>query len=187
MGTWVAIAIGLFVLGSIMALKPSGVDLRIDKLRMCARRLELNPKLITCPDWIRGRGNEFGRGMIGQYALVLDDMKLPESRYQVIDGKLRPDSSFSDTAQSANTQDVDYKEVDYSLDNEVLNLPTAIEPLVKAVYSKANSVVVFWDDSGYAKPNSNPNYDAEHIEPDLLALKQRMLDWAQKLSQKQRF
>ena len=89
MGTWIAIAIGMFVLGTIMALKPSVVDMRLDKLRMTARRLELNPKVVACPDWVRGRNNEFGKGMIGQYSLIMDDMKFPETHYQVVDGVLR--------------------------------------------------------------------------------------------------
>lgn len=182
MGTWIAIAIGLFVLGSIMALKPGGVEVRLDKLRMNARRLELHPKLIACPEWIRGRNNEYGRGMIGQYSLVLDDMKLPETRYKIIDGRLRPDSSINDhTSDEAENNNAILS--NYSLDQEPLELPESVEPLVKAVYSKANSLVVYWDDSGYVKPNTNPNYDSTKIEPDLLALKARMLDWAQKLSQ----
>ena len=90
MGMWIAIAIVLFVLGSMMALKPSGIDQRLDKLRMTARRLQLNPKLVTCPDWVKGRDNEYGRGMIGQYGLVLDNVKLPLTRYQVLDGQWRP-------------------------------------------------------------------------------------------------
>lgn len=77
MGVWIAIAIVLFVLGSMMALKPSGIDQRLDKLRMTARRLQLNPKLVACPDWVRGKDNEYGRGMLGQYGLVLDKVQLP--------------------------------------------------------------------------------------------------------------
>ncbi len=53
MGLWIAVAIVLFVLGSMMALKPSGIDQRLDKLRMTARRLGLNPKLVACPDWVK--------------------------------------------------------------------------------------------------------------------------------------
>ena len=43
MGVWIVIAIILFVLGSMMALKPSGIDMRLDTLRLTARKLELNP------------------------------------------------------------------------------------------------------------------------------------------------
>lgn len=53
MGTLIGVIIVLFVLGSMMALKPNGIDQRLDKLRMTARRLQLNPKLVACPDWIK--------------------------------------------------------------------------------------------------------------------------------------
>ncbi|MDE0843806.1 MAG: hypothetical protein OSA85_07065, partial [Psychrobacter pacificensis] len=66
MGTLIGVIIVLFVLGSMMALKPNGIDQRLDKLRMTARRLQLNPKLVACTDWIKGRDNEYGRGMLGQ-------------------------------------------------------------------------------------------------------------------------
>ena len=103
MGTLIGVIIVLFVLGSMMALKPNGIDQRLDKLRMTARRLQLNPKLVACPDWIKGRGNEYGRGMLGQYCLILEETKLPHTRYQVIDGQWRPDSSFVDTSDDAKT------------------------------------------------------------------------------------
>ena len=169
LGGWIAVAIVLFIVGSIMSLKPSGVDQRLDKLRMTARRLQLNPKLIACPDWIRGKDNEYGRGMIGQYALILPEVKLPETRYQVVDNQLRPQTS-EDTI-SAN----------FALDKEPLDLPDSIAPFVKAVYSKANSMVIFWDDSAYVKHVSNPHYSPELIEPDLLVIKKRLHDWALKL------
>ncbi|WP_230657969.1 hypothetical protein [Psychrobacter sp. I-STPA10] len=170
LGGWIAVAIVLFVLGSIMALKPSGVEQRLDKLRMTARRLELNPKLIACPSWIRGKDNEYGRGMIAQYAIILSDIKLPETRYQVVDNQLRPDTT--DNTVTAN----------FSLDKLPLDLPESVQPFVKAVYSKANSMVIFWDDSAYVKPNSNPNYRSEDIEPDLLQIKRQLNEWAQRLS-----
>ena len=172
LGVWIAVAIVLFVLGSIMSLKPSGVEQRLDKLRMTARRLELNPKLIACPSWIRGKDNEYGRGMIAQYALILVDIKLPETQYQVVDNQLRP--QLMDSQIKAN----------FVLDKMPLALPDTIAPFVKAVYSKANSMVIFWDDSAYVKPASNPHYDTQQIEPDLLQMKQCLYDWAQQLAQK---
>ena len=171
LGGWIAVAIVLFVVGSIMALKPSGVDQRLDKLRMTARRLELNPKLIACPSWIRGKDNEYGRGMIAQYAIILADTKLPETRYQVVDNQLRPETT--DSTIKAN----------FSLDRLPLDLPDTILPFVKAVYSKANSMVIFWDDSAYVKPISNPNYCSQDIEPDLLQIKRQLNDLASRLSQ----
>ncbi|MBB3107182.1 hypothetical protein FHS24_001699 [Psychrobacter luti] len=191
MGMWIAIAIVLFVLGSMMALKPSGIDQRLDKLRMTARRLQLNPKLVTCPDWVKGKDNEYGRGMLGQYCLVLDDMQLPHTRYQVIDGQWRPDSSFVDTStedtkltipsairSSQNNTKTDVKKTNFSLDKMPLDLPVSIEPFVKGLLTKANSIVIYWEDIAYVRPSTNPAYQQKLIEADLLALKENLERWA---------
>jgi hypothetical protein len=191
MGMWIAILIVLFVLGSMMALKPSGIDQRLDKLRMTARRLQLNPKLVTCPDWIKGKDNEYGRGMMGQYCLILEDTNLPFIRYQVIDGQWRPDSSFVDTTTDDNklivptairaTQSNAYtvaKKTNFSLDKMPLDLPVSIEPYVKGLLTKANSIVIYWEDIAYVRPATNPAYQQKLIESDLLLLKQKLEEWA---------
>jgi hypothetical protein len=188
---WIAILIVLFVLGSMMALKPSGIDQRLDKLRMTARRLQLNPKLVTCPDWIKGKDNEYGRGMMGQYCLILEDTNLPFIRYQVIDGQWRPDSSFVDTTTDDNklivptairaTQSNAYtvaKKTNFSLDKMPLDLPVSIEPYVKGLLTKANSIVIYWEDIAYVRPATNPAYQQKLIESDLLLLKQKLEEWA---------
>ena len=191
MGMWIAIAIVLFVLGSMMALKPNGIDQRLDKLRMTARRLQLNPKLIGCPDWIKGKDNEYGRGMMGQYCLVLDDTQLPYTRYQVIDGQWRPDSNFVDTTTDDNKLIVPtairssqshthttFKKNDFSLDKVALDLPVSIEPHVKGLLTKANSIVIYWEDIAYVRPATNPTYQQKLIESDLLVLKEKLEEWA---------
>lgn len=175
MGMWIAIAIVLFVLGSMMALKPSGIDQRLDNLRMTARRLQLNPKLVACPDWVRGKDNEYGRGMLGQYGLVLEDIQLPMIRYQVIDGQWRPDTN------SGNTTDNDRLlplQANFSLDKVPLALPKSIQPFVKALLIKANSIVIYWEDIAYVRPSTNPTYHQKAIEADLLALKVQLEHWA---------
>ena len=191
MGMWIAILILLFVLGSMMALKPSGIDQRLDKLRMTARRLQLNPKLVTCPDWIKGKDNEYGRGMMGQYCLILENTNLPFTRYQVIDGQWRPDSSFVDTttddnklivptairANQSNTHTA-IKKPNVSLDKMPLDLPVSIEPYVKGLLTKANSIVIYWEDIAYVRPATNPTYQQKLIESDLLALKEKLEEWA---------
>ena len=197
MGMWIAIAIVLFVLGSMMALKPSGIDQRLDKLRMTARRLQLNPKLVTCPDWIKGKDNEYGRGMLGQYCLVLDDMQLPHTRYQVIDGQWRPDSRFVDTStkdtkltipsairSSQNNTKTDIKKPNFSLDKMPIDLPVSIEPFVKGLLTKANSIVIYWEDIAYVRPSTNPAYQQKLIEADLLALKENLEKWALQMQKK---
>ncbi|WAI87174.1 hypothetical protein SC65A3_00625 [Psychrobacter sp. SC65A.3] len=191
MGMWIAILIVLFVLGSMMALKPSGIDQRLDKLRMTARRLQLNPKLVTCPDWMKGKDNEYGRGMMGQYCLILENTNLPFTRYQVIDGQWRPDSSFVDTttddnklivptairANQSNTHTA-IKKPNVSLDKMPLDLPVSIEPYVKGLLTKANSIVIYWEDIAYVRPATNPTYQQKLIESDLLALKEKLEEWA---------
>lgn len=191
MGMWIAILIVLFVLGSMMALKPSGIDQRLDKLRMTARRLQLNPKLVTCPDWIKGKDNEYGRGMMGQYCLILEDTNLPFIRYQVIDGQWRPDSSFVDTTTDDNKLIVPtairanqshahtaVKKTNFTLDKMPLDLPISIAPYVKGLLTKANSIVIYWEDIAYVRPATNPTYQQKLIESDLLLLKQKLEEWA---------
>lgn len=173
MGMWIAIAIVLFVLGSMMALKPSGIDQRLDKLRMTARRLGLNPKLVACPDWVKGKDNEYGRGMLGQYGLVLDNVKLPLTRYQVIDGQWRPASKASSSENDSLPV-----QANFSLDKEALALPASIEPFVKALLVKSNSIIVYWEDIAYVRPATNPAYQQKAIESDLLTLKAKLEHWA---------
>ena len=197
MGTFIGVIIVLFVLGSMMALKPNGIDQRLDKLRMTARRLQLNPKLVSCPDWIKGKDNEYGRGMLGQYCLVLDDVQLPHTRYQVIDGQWRPDSSFVDTSKndvkltipsairannSANNTII--KKTNFSLDKAPLDLPVSIEPFVKGLLTKANSIVIYWEDIAYVRPSSNPAYQQKLIEADLLVLKKQLEQWASEMQKR---
>ena len=183
MGMWIAIAIVLFVLGSMMALKPSGIDQRLDKLRMTARRLQLNPKLVTCPDWVKGKDNEYGRGMIGQYGLVLDNVKLPLTRYQVIDGQWRPVSdASSNNSGSVNSDNNGLPiQANFSLDKEPLALPVGIEPFAKALLVKSNSIIIYWEDIAYVRPSTNPAYQQKLIETDLLILKENLERWALKM------
>ena len=191
MGILIGVIIVLFVLGSMMALKPNGIDQRLDNLRMTARRLQLNPKLVTCPDWIKGRDNEYGRGMMGQYCLVLENTQLPHTRYQVIDGQWRPDSSFVDTTKddiklnipsairsTQSSPDIAIKKTNFSLDKVPLDLPVSIEPSVKGLLTKANSIIIYWEDIAYVRPSTNPKYQQKAIESDLLALKANLEKWA---------
>ena len=197
MGTFIGVIIVLFVLGSMMALKPNGIDQRLDKLRMTARRLQLNPKLVSCPDWIKGKDNEYGRGMLGQYCLVLDNVQLPHTRYQVIDGQWRPDSSFVDTSKDdvkltipsairANNSpnNTIIKKTNFSLDKAPLDLPVSIEPFVKGLLTKANSIVIYLEDIAYVRPSSNPAYQQKLIEADLLVLKKQLEQWASEMQKR---
>lgn len=184
MGIWIVVAIVLFVLGSMMALKPSGIDIRLDTLRMSGRKLGLNPKLVACPDWVIGKDGEYGRGMIGQYGLVLEGVKLPLTRYQVIDGQWRPLTTSSAGNSDAKLRDgsnIQNKDSSFALDKVALDLPETIEPYIKALATQANSILVYWEDITYVRPATNPHYRKEAIETDLLLLKSQLEKWAQRL------
>ncbi len=176
MGLWITLVIVLFVLGSVMALKPNGVDIRLDKVRMTAKQLSLHPQLLACPEWLRGESGEFGKGMIAKYAVVIDNMTLPHARYQVVKDKgvpqLRPLSMTQDKSV------VNPTPTDFSLDKQEVELPTSIQPLVKALEIRANSISIYWDDVAYVHAKSNPNYHENNIQPDLSAMKDKLTEWA---------
>lgn len=172
-GLWIVVAVIIFALGSIMALKPSGLEQRLDKLRMTARRLELNPKLIACPEWIRGKDNEYGKGMMAQYTLIIDDISLPFSRYLAIDRQWRVQLDNTNTQQSTEKP----KKEQFILDKVALGLPDIIEPFVKGLQTKANSISIYWNDIEYVRPNRQGAYQPERIEPDLQQLKQQLIHW----------
>ncbi|WP_434353338.1 hypothetical protein VH441_09110 [Psychrobacter sp. HD31] len=165
MGIWITVGIVLFVLGSIMGLKPSGIDQRTDKVRMAARKLALNPKLVACPDWLRGKDDEYGRGMMGQYGIVVEGYKMPHVRYHAVDGKWRPVTIDGDV-------------VDFSLDKVAIDLPENIIKHTKGLEAKANSIVLYWDDVAYVRPATNPSYHEKNIETDLYPITQKLTQWA---------
>ena len=174
MGIWIAVAVILFALGSIMALKPSGVERRLDDVRMTARRLGLNPKLIATPEWLKP-ASEFQATstspMIARYSLIDDGYALPDCQYKVINGRLRPvqnnDAFISNQA--------------FILNNAHLDLPSAIASQILGISTQANSISVYWLDNNYVKPAHNANYAQSQIEPDLLALKEALIGCAEKL------
>lgn len=176
MGLWISIAIVLFVIGSIMALKPSGVEQRLDKLRMTARQVALNPKLVTCPDWLRGQDDELGKGMMGQYGLLLENANLPHSRYQNLDGYWRPLIDDKFTASPTNNQRL------FILDKTAIELPEVIAKHSKGLETKANQIVLYWQDNAYVKPTSNPNYHPDAIEADMLDIKSALQIWAKTIN-----
>lgn len=186
MGLWISIGIVLFVVGSIMALKPSGVEQRLDKLRIGARQVGLNPKLVACPNWLKGRNDELGKGMVGQYGLLIDGVTLPHSRYQNIDGQWRVLIDNTLTGNHDNHQTtkntIDYQQL-FVLDKTGIDLPDVITKHSKGLETKANHIVLYWQDDAYVKPISNPTYHANAIESDMLAIKTALQTWAKVISQ----
>ena len=80
------------------------------------------------------------------------------------------------TSQISNNPVV--KKTDFSLDQVPLELPVSIEPFVKGLLTKANSIIIYWEDIAYVRPASNPTYHQKRIEADLLVLKENLEKWA---------
>ena len=65
-----------------------------------------------------------------------------------------------------------------------IDLPVSIEPFVKGLLTKANSIVIYWEDIAYVRPSTNPAYQQKLIEADLLALKENLEKWALQMQKK---
>lgn len=193
MGLWLSIAIMLFVVGSIMALKPSGVEQRLDKLRMTARQVGLTPKLVACPNWLKGQNDELGKGMMGQYGLLLSDVNLPHHYYQNIDGQWRPlidgdvvdnlaDNMTNKVRDNTAAKNTAHRQRLFSLDKTTIALPDAIAKHSKGLETKANHIVLYWQDTAYVKPQTHPNYHPDAIEADMLAIKSALQTWAKAIN-----
>lgn len=133
MATWIIIGTFLFVLGGIMGLKPSAKDTQLDNLRMIARRVGLQPKLVACPDWITGKMGEKGKGMIAQYGLIIENGKMSPCDYQVINGEWRPMT--------------DNFPANFALDKKLVALGEKITPNVQGLSCKANFICIYWHEN----------------------------------------
>lgn len=137
MGIWITIIIIIFIVGSIMGLKPSARESRLDKLRMTARKLGLQPKIVACPNWLSANGDptQKGKGMIAQYGIILDHATLTPCDYQIIDGHWRPYTG---------NHPANFALDNFSVKNQPLELPTSIAPFVKGMSFKANFACIYW-------------------------------------------
>lgn len=143
--TLVVVAVILFVIGNIMGLKPKASEVRVGDMRLFARKLDLNPKLVPIPDWLVGVADK--GGMIAQYTLINDEWRLPARYLLWIDGAWQGDT--------------------------VLDIlpPKFCESYIKGVMLKANCVTIYWQDEPYAKSFSVRDERAMTvIEQDLMQL-----------------
>ena len=97
----------------------------------------------------------------------------------MIDGQWRPASNASshDINNSGDNKSLPVQ-ANFSLDKEPLALPVGIEPFVKALLVKSNSIIIYWEDIAYVRPITNPAYQQKAIETDLLILKENLERWA---------
>lgn len=164
MGIWIAIITVIFLVGTIMGLRPSAKENRLDKLRTLARKLELNPKIVQTPDWISldDDPTRNGKGMIAQYGVVNSDVQLTPCDYQIIEGKWRP---FTGNHPA-----------NFALDNRPIDLSPSIVPYVKGLSFKANFACIYWQENIAMNVNSNSD-KLETTENDLILLKAKLIEY----------
>lgn len=163
-GLIITIIIIIFIVGSIMGLKPSARDTRLDSLRMTARKVGLQPKIVPTPDWISIDNDltQKGKGMIAQYGLVIDGASMVPCDYQIIDGQWRPYTA--------------HHPANFALDNQPIDLPPSIAPSVKGMSFKANFVCLYWQENiGLGKQT------LETTENDLILLKNQLQHYASRV------
>ena len=101
-GIWVAVAIIIFVMGSIFGLRVSPREKALGLMREKARKMGLHPRLVVAPDWTKiPKGTESRASMVASYSVLIADARLPLMRALVVDDKLElvhGDDKFKDLA-----------------------------------------------------------------------------------------
>ncbi|MDO5652074.1 MAG: hypothetical protein Q4G13_08095 [Moraxella sp.] len=172
-GMWVVLAVIGFALGNMMAIKPRKEEMRLDELRMMARKLQLHPKLVPIPAWIPlNKPSQQKNTLIMQYSLIDDSLRLPLCQF------IKTDKGFELIlpAQTGNPQ----HNTRYNIGGEILmNENLANLPMFDYIFGvsvKANAVQVFWQDERFS--NIHAKLDDDELMAVLSELKQFMTDWA---------
>ena len=128
-GLWVAIFIGVFLLGSIFGLRVSPREKALGMMREKARKMGLNPRLVAAPDWTGvPMATENRASMVAYYSVLMPDTRLPLMRAKVEDQKLKliqGDEKFND-------------------------FPIALKGIY-AIDMQANYVGIYWDEESDLK------------------------------------
>ena len=123
-GIWVAVAIIIFVMGSIFGLRVSPREKALGLMREKARKMGLHPRLVVAPDWTKiPKATESRASMVAYYSVLIADARLPLMRALVTDQKLEllhGDEKFQD-------------------------LPIALKGIY-AIDMQANCVGIYWDE-----------------------------------------
>ena len=123
-GIWVAVAIIIFVMGSIFGLRVSPREKALGLMREKARKMGLHPRLVVAPDWTKiPKATESRASMVAYYSVLIADTRLPLMRALVKDQKLEllhGDDKFQD-------------------------LPIALKGIY-AIDMQANCVGIYWNE-----------------------------------------
>ncbi|OTG84779.1 ammonium transporter [Acinetobacter sp. ANC 4648] len=83
-GTWVAVIIIIFVLGSIFGLRVSPREKALGLMREKARKMGLHPRVVVAPDWTGvPMATEKRASMVAYYSVLLPAARLPLMRARV--------------------------------------------------------------------------------------------------------
>lgn len=169
MGLWVVVAVVVFVLGNVMALKPKASEVRLGQLRLLARQLSLHPKLIPTPDWLQSTPTP---AMISCYTYLDDSWRLPQAWLIATDGTWQQLMSGQKTPTDNTTHNA--WQTAHPLSGQTITSPLA--PYIKGLSFKANSVSIFWQDDVYVRTFSVKDRHALHtIEQELHQLRSYLI------------
>lgn len=145
-GAWIVVIVVCFVIGNVMGLKPKMSEVRVGEMRLFARKIDLNPKLVPIPHWLTGVAGK--SGMIAQYTLINDEWRLPAKQEVWAEGAWQGDFV-------------------------AMMPPPFCVPYLKGLSIKANSISVYWQDESYAKSFAIKDEGAmAKMEGDLMVLKE---------------
>ena len=123
-GIWVAVAIIIFVMGSIFGLRVSPREKALGLMREKARKMGLHPRLVVAPDWTKiPKATESRASMVAYYSVLIPDARLPLMRARVEEQQLKlvhGDEKFN-------------------------NFPIALKGIY-AIDMQANCVGTYWDE-----------------------------------------
>lgn len=155
----------VLLIGNFMGAKPNNKEMRLDSVRMAARKLQFSPKLVKIPEFLnaieRKNHQENNKSvydydkketMITQYILVNDNWQLPKAVFLLDDGKFSLLVHHDETAKtylerqsqklSENAKVLDKLELSGNLKN--------FSPFLRSVVIQANSISLLWYDEKWA-------------------------------------
>lgn len=159
MGVWVCVVVVLFAVGSIMGLMPSARARRLDDLRMTARQVGLQPKLVVCPDWLVGRLDKQPNqpldnpldNMVAQYGCIIEGARLPACDFVAIDGRWQLAERWRQFAQTKELATNKFL-LNNALNGAPIDLPASIAPYVLGLSAQANFMALYWRENIGASP-----------------------------------
>lgn len=159
MGVWVCVVVALFVLGSLMALMPSARARQLDALRMTARRIGLQPKLVACPDWLVGRLDKQPNqpldnpldNMVAQYGCIVEGARLPACDFLAVDGRWQLAAHWQAFAQTEPSMTNKFL-LNNALNGASIDLPTNIAQHALGLSVQANFIALYWRENLDASP-----------------------------------